>query len=124
MDLAILRKIDRVFEENPELYKAVDDMADILGEIAAERYAQHRKWGVQKWDNGTGSKYMQTFANAAKKRCANNAANGTLTWQEIMAEEVYEAFAEEDPKHLRSELVQVAALAIQWIQAIDRSGVR
>ena len=45
---------------------------------------------------------------------------GSLAWDGILLEEVYEAFAEEDPIKLRSELVQVAAVAVQWIAAIDR----
>jgi len=30
------------------------------------------------------------------------------------------AIAERDPAKLRAELIQVAAVAVQWIQAIDR----
>jgi hypothetical protein len=38
----------------------------------------------------------------------------------ILREEVYEAFAEEDPAALRTELIQVAAVAATWVDAIDR----
>ncbi|MFI1165600.1 hypothetical protein ACH4UM_18790 [Streptomyces sp. NPDC020801] len=37
-----------------------------------------------------------------------------------VAEEALEALAEDDPGKLRAELVQVAAVAVAWIEAIDR----
>ncbi len=43
-------------------------------------------------------------------------------WRDILLEEVFEALAEEEPKELRKELVQVAAVAAQWVEAIDRRG--
>ncbi|TIH26025.1 NUDIX hydrolase, partial [Subtercola vilae] len=41
-------------------------------------------------------------------------------WQDILLEEVFEAFAESDTSKLRTELIQVAAVAQQWVEAIDR----
>lgn len=41
-------------------------------------------------------------------------------WDGILLEEVWEALAEADPAKLRTELIQVAAVAAAWIQAIDR----
>jgi hypothetical protein len=35
-------------------------------------------------------------------------------------EEVREAMAESDPAKLRVELVQVAAVSVAWIEALDR----
>lgn len=45
-----------------------------------------------------------------------------MTWVDgdFGIEEVLEAFAEADPDRLRAELVQVAAVATKWIQALDR----
>jgi hypothetical protein len=43
-----------------------------------------------------------------------------LTWRDILLEEVYEAFAETDSDRLREELIQVAAVALSWVDAIDR----
>jgi hypothetical protein len=43
----------------------------------------------------------------------------------VLDEEVWEAFAESDPAKLRAELVQVAAVAFRWIEALDaRKGER
>jgi hypothetical protein len=47
-------------------------------------------------------------------------ADGTATWLDVVLEETYEAFAETDPALLRAELVQVAAMAIRWINDIDQ----
>ncbi|WPM94355.1 hypothetical protein VG1_CDS0031 [Arthrobacter phage Cupello] len=44
----------------------------------------------------------------------------SITGPNILLEEVFEATAEEDPATLRKELVQVAAVTAQWIEAIDR----
>ncbi|MER6951259.1 hypothetical protein ABT294_45315 [Nonomuraea sp. NPDC000554] len=51
---------------------------------------------------------------------AEAAARGELSWRHILHEEVLEAFAEDDPELLRAELVQVAAVAVKWVQALDR----
>lgn len=45
------------------------------------------------------------------------------SWTAILAEEVGEAFQELDrPERLRAELVQVAAVVVAWIEAIDLGG--
>ncbi|NEA21580.1 hypothetical protein G3I70_08560 [Actinomadura bangladeshensis] len=52
----------------------------------------------------------------------NPAAVPCTAWDGILLEEVYEALAEEDPVKLRDELIQAAAVAIAWAEAIDRRG--
>lgn len=47
---------------------------------------------------------------------------GEVTWHDILTEEVMEAYAEDDPLLVREELVQVAAVAIKMIYAIDNGG--
>ena len=98
----------------------IDGMAFILGQIAGERIRQHEKWGEQNHPDGTGAKWYQTQANAAKARCQQNVQAGVCTYRDILIEEVYEALAERDPLALRQELIQVAAVCVQWVQAIDR----
>lgn len=56
----------------------------------------------------------------AREIAALAAEHGGLTWRHILAEEMFEALAESDPAKLRAELVQVAAVAVQWVEAIDR----
>ena len=92
---------------------------DALYEVNEERQKQDAKWGEQNHPDGTGEKY-KLLADMNKDLCNKAAAAKKLTYRHILAEEVYEAFAEEDPKRLREELVQVAAVAVAWIEKIDR----
>lgn len=91
----------------------------ILAEIAEERAAQHAQWGSQHHlPDGTGTQWAAA-ADTARMECDEAAQSGQVTWRHILLEEVTEAFAEEGSSRLRAELVQVAAVAVQWIQAID-----
>jgi hypothetical protein len=92
----------------------------VLRDIAAERAAQDIKWGEQNHRDGTGGHTLEVIAQASREICKHAASNGTVTWKMILQEEVSEAFAETDTARLRAELVQVAATAAAWIQAIDR----
>ena len=44
------------------------------------------------------------------------------SWALVLLEEVLEAMHEDDVERLRAELVQVAAVAVRWIGAIDARG--
>lgn len=92
----------------------------VLGEVLAERFAQHEKWGVQSWPNGTGGEQARILADGARALTDRAAKDGTLTYRNILEEEVYEAFAESDPEKLKVELVQVAAVACAWAEKLDR----
>ncbi len=92
----------------------------VSNEVTAERQEQHSKWGEQNHDNGTGGAMSESMAVALKKRTDSKTKKGTLTWMDILAEEIAEAFAETDPDKLRTELVQVAAVAVAWVECIDR----
>lgn len=112
-------------------------------EARVEMRRQFAKWGEQNHPDGTGpderwlepvdvelgllgatNKTISTpasaLAAAATKVTDVSAAVGEVTWLHILFEEVAEAFAESDPAALRAELVQVAAVALQWAGAIDR----
>lgn len=89
-------------------------------EIAAERRNQLRKWGPQAHANGTGVDIVDRYVrDDAIHQCQNAAADGNLTWRLILAEEIAEAFAEEDPERLRYELVQSASVIQAWISDLD-----
>lgn len=95
-------------------------LAGVLDEVAAERARQDATFGEQNHPDGTGQ-YPETIdANVAKMVCEQAAEGGYLDWLHILREEVAEAFAETAPARLRAELVQVAAVAVAWVQAIDR----
>lgn len=59
-------------------------------------------------------------AERAKREVTEAAARGALTWRHVLHEEVLEAFAEDEPAALRAELIQVAAVVVKWVQALDR----
>lgn len=86
---------------------------------------QDDKWGVT--DNPDISPedpgiYSYYSAQAEDWKSVNNfrAMRGSIAWDGILLEEIYEALAEEDPARLREELIQAGAVIAQWIKAIDR----
>lgn len=75
----------------------------IVRQVLAERHRQDGKWG------GTPGVNRRDDA----------------TYPAVLGEEVGEvcqAWLERDVPHLREELVQVAAVAIAWIEEIDNGG--
>lgn len=128
------------------LNEQADPMPAILGEVAAERAAQDAKWGEQNHPDAdpvilarlnTAGMYGTPWAVAqrlaqeyeiptaarAKLICQTEAASSGATWIGIAVEElaeVLEAATAGDPAKLRAELLQVAAVAIAWVEAIDR----
>lgn len=89
-------------------------------EILAERRRQDDKWGEQNHPNGTGGTQQIQDAAFAREYTDHLFGQGNGTWQAILNEEVTEAYAESDPAKLREELIQVAAVAVAWVEAIDR----
>jgi hypothetical protein len=90
----------------------------IFHDILTERARQNTKWGEQNHPDGTGG--WRAFLTIEKEACEEAARLGCVTWRHILAEEVEEAFAEEDAARLRTELIQIAGVALQWVEAIDR----
>lgn len=103
----------------------------VLNEVYSERIGQHKKWGEQDHEDGTGPllvledfpQWQNSVAGAmhieswAKRRCQ---AADPDTWEKVLTEEWAEAIATRDDQSLREELVQVAAVAVAWVEAIDR----
>lgn len=92
----------------------------LLHDVAIERVRQHEKWGEQSNPNGTGDILQVEAADAARYACDTAFGQGRGTWRHILTEEVFEAFAEADPDRLRTELIQVAAVAVAWVEDLDR----
>lgn len=91
----------------------------ILREVAEETSRQREKWGIQRHPDGTGGRDATRLSEWAREACILAFANNKGTWKHVLYEEVCEALAEADPARLREELVQVAAVAASWIEAID-----
>ncbi|GAA0591066.1 nucleoside triphosphate pyrophosphohydrolase [Actinomadura livida] len=94
-------------------------LGKVLRDIATEREAQDRMWGVQDFPHGSGPEFTER-AEEAKRQCTEAWSRGELTWRHILTEEFFEALAESEPAALRTELVQTAAVAVKWIQSLDR----
>lgn len=91
----------------------------VLGEVAAELARAEAKFPDQHLPDGTGAPQWAGFRDAQREHTDSKLADGTVTWLDVVLEEAYEAFAETDPVLLRAELVQVAAMAVRWIEDID-----
>lgn len=112
---------------------AVSQTRRVLAEVRIERVRQDLKWGEQNHPDGTGADIRvlrstdvnldlrtgHELADIFKAKCRSNRL-GRDTWRDILLEEVFEVMAESDPAPLRAELIQVAAVAVQWVEAIDR----
>lgn len=116
--------------------------AYVLEEVSQERVRQDEKWGEQNHPNGTGDDVpmlhgepipkpheqvaptMGSLAYTARRVTDKYAKNGALTYADILLEEVGEALAEHHPAALRAELIQVAAVAVAWVEKIDRDARR
>jgi malonyl CoA-acyl carrier protein transacylase len=92
----------------------------VLDEVLEERERQEAKWGQQDHPDGTGPSF-ESSAKTYRVRC-QRAFNefGTGTYRDILLEEVYEALVESDKSRLREELIQVAAVAVAWVEKLDR----
>lgn len=99
--------------------------AKVLLEVFDERLRQDEKWGEQNHPDVNDDPFDRPILSArtAKQRTDERAAAGVVTWTDILIEEVAEAIDEAqigNVDKLRTELIQVAAVATQWVQAIDR----
>jgi hypothetical protein len=115
---------------------------DVCHEILVERARQDAKWGEQ---NHPDADPVLLDRYAREERPIDHqvlaadveiptgdrgrfitehaAAIGRVHWSAILVEEVAEVVEEiGNDERLRAELVQVAAVAVAWIEAIDRRG--
>lgn len=105
----------------------------VLTEVATERHRQDAKWGVQDHPDGTGHGVRLlhtpslptwgTLVDRLRKCTEDRAEWGIVSYADVLLEEVAEAMDETAPDRLRAELVQVAAVAVAWIEKIDRQAV-
>jgi hypothetical protein len=100
----------------------------VLDEVYQERTLQDRKWGEQNhlsvspW--AFPFDYMAPPESYLKERCERRKATGSIAWADILIEEVAEAISSacgKDSTGLRAELIQVAAVAVAWVECMDRN---
>lgn len=101
---------------------------NVLSDVRAERARQFARYGTNEdLLDGTGPE-VEWFAtyraeDIEKSLRAQYEAHenefGKPTFRHLVLEEVAEAFQENNPRRLREELLQVAALAVSWVEKID-----
>lgn len=116
------------------LFRASQHDWNVLSEIAGEHSRNLARWGAQdhpsvllKFPDGQDMTqeclpdfYGIVPEDKAKASCERRFAHGIGAWADIGIEEMAEAVCAPDDEHRRAELVQVAAVCVAWIQAIDR----
>lgn len=134
---------DDTSEPCPECAGAPAASLSVLAEVLAERARQEAKWGEQNHpdvdvvlierEGGCTVERMAeecgvSTARRARANLDGEARMGRATWSLIAVEELAEAIeaATLAAQHrvalssLREELVQLAAVAVAWVEAIDR----
>lgn len=101
----------------------VSETERVLKEVLKERQRQLEKWGRQTHPDHVGPELRLV---GAKKNWETTALlknfNDTYHnpyWSLILAEEFYEAVESEDLEDLRRELIEVAAVAVAWVEDLD-----
>ena len=101
-------------------------MTDALELIKQERQRQEEKWGPQDHkdvDSGKWGSGLLSRTGLIRRLYETASDEGEMNWMIILLEEVAEARDEVNAgntEKLKEELVQVAAVAAAWIEAIDR----
>ncbi|MFJ3958592.1 hypothetical protein [Arthrobacter sp. NPDC090010] len=105
--------------------------SDLLALVSQELLAQEKKWGPQDYPDGTGPQNTWAYRGRAQdvreqswRETDVHSDLGSVTFRHILAEEMFETFAETDPEKLSTELVHVAAVALQWAAAIGRRAAK
>lgn len=92
----------------------------VLSAVLAERMRQDEKWGEQHHPNHPAWTGVWSSLIERLERGAREELEIAPSWGPILLEEVGEALRAGDDAALRQELVQVAAVAVAWIEALDR----
>jgi hypothetical protein len=107
--------LERVFEERVRQvaqYGHNDDLEDGTGPDV-----QWLKGTDINLDLRTATEIEQAFRHEYEN---HEERNGKPTWMHLVREEIGESFAESDPERLEAELIQVAALAVSWIESLEK----
>lgn len=111
----------------------------VFDDINDELVRQQEKWGVQNHPGITPAvraiglieqarRQLRDEEARAKRACENDAQLGATNWLNILYEEFCEAAHQaslgEFSEALRDELIQVAAVAVSWIECIDRENAK
>ena len=120
-------KIEITHEESDVLFKNAPCENTISGkrfrifaEIDLERKRQDEKWGEQNHPMEPRNYDRKYARKVLKKLQQENDTSQEKCWHNILSEEVIEAVLETDPKRQREEMIQMAAVAVNIIECLDR----
>lgn len=105
--------------------EAIAPRLDAATLVRMKRKRNLAKWGEQNHPDGTAPSARRIAKrDAAQKETDAAMKAGRCTYWMILREEFLEAGCESDPEKLIAELIDVAAVAQDWIDAILRRGER
>jgi hypothetical protein len=111
-------------DSNAKLADEVGRLSSIFTEIARERIRQGEQWGEQDHPMLGDSKKKGWFPSRDNLESTLNSCRKQIeedpNWFSILLEEFLETFLETEPEKQREEMIQVAAVAVQIIERLDR----
>lgn len=108
-------RYDEYFDDlDTERDRQVEKLFKIYEDVVTEWDRSIVLHDVQDLPMGSGSQW-KSFADGARSECDRVTAEGTVTWRHIITEEMWEAFAEDNWKDCRKELVETAAMIFKAI---------
>ena len=107
-------------KRDPDMCRFYLFRSNPVREIMRERERQDEKWGEQNHPmlNIPFTRDGMLQGQQAYKQLNDKREN--WSWFQILMEEVYEAFSETEQERQREEMIQVAAVAVQIIEFLDR----
>lgn len=112
---------------NTPLEHLPQEVSDLFVRLADELQRQNVKWGEQNHPVlGGSNSYRISYAALAaelKRQNEQRALSGSIGWDDILREEVYEALEADNASAAVYELIQVAAVALQAALSIQRNGL-
>lgn len=98
--------------------------AEAVAEVYRAREIHGKQHGLPSFDAGDGrGQDVWEHVGRVLEDDAREMLDDEPSWAAILAEEVGEALQAEDPGHLRGELIQVAAMALAWVDRLDNGGL-
>lgn len=104
--------------------------AKVLAEVGAHRLEQVARYGENHdlpYATGPQEPWLYPFSTGGatwveqvfRRDYEASGGDADTTWMRLLREELSEVACEDNPANLRAELVQLAALAVSWIETID-----
>jgi hypothetical protein len=102
----------------------------VIQDVLKERQEQVRRYGLNAdTPDGTGpeTRWLLPYTSVSAREIEADLRadyeefeeEAPVTWVHLLREELAEAFAESEPERLYEEVLQVAALAVSWLEKLN-----